>query len=196
MLQIDFDTSAITKAASDLGATIDQIPYVMARTLNDAAEVTRKHLINQTWPQSVTVRNTAFMNASLTTRGARATKSDLEVTIYDKLGRANLALHAKGGVRTAKQSAIAIPPTGAVTRGTHGVPTGQRPRNLRGAVRIGDAIFQRQRKRLKLMYVLRPAAVIRRDVPFYADFGKIMYQEMMRALPRNVSIAMKTRFVK
>src|SRR5262245_56523142 len=104
MIEIDVDSSALTDAAIALGAAVDQIPYIMARSLNDAAEATRSYLIHHTWPSSVQVRNQSFMNAALTTKGARASKTDLEVTIYDKLGRANLPLHAKSGTRQPMRS--------------------------------------------------------------------------------------------
>ncbi|MGL3107075.1 hypothetical protein [Bradyrhizobium sp. BR 1432] len=76
-LGIDFDFSQIKQRAMDLGATADQIPYIMATTLNMAADSTRSYLIETTWPSSVTVRNRSFMNAALTTKGSRATKGDL-----------------------------------------------------------------------------------------------------------------------
>ncbi|MEY9179696.1 hypothetical protein [Bradyrhizobium sp. USDA 313] len=194
MIEINIDGSGFMKAAIELGAAIDQIPYIMSRTLNDAADVTRSYLINQTWPSSVQVRNQSFMRAALTTRGERASKGELSVTIYDKLGRANLALHAKSGTRMAAKSALAIPPTGAVNRTARGVPQGQRPRNLKNSFRKGDVIYQRIGKdRLRLMYVLKPQAKIKKDVPFYADFAKIMIAEIERNLPRNVALAMRTR---
>ncbi|UGY13770.1 hypothetical protein HAP48_0035140 [Bradyrhizobium septentrionale] len=197
MIEINIDSSGFTQAAIELGAAVDQLPYIMARTLNDAADATRTYLINQTWPSSVQVRNQSFMRAALTTRGARAAKDNLEVTIYDKLGRANLGLHAKSGTRMAAKSALAIPPTGAVNRSARGVPQGQRPRNLKNAFRKGDVIYQRIGKnRLRLMYVLKPQAQIKRDVAFYSDFAKIMLQEMERNLTRNIGIAMRTRRVR
>ncbi|KYK44737.1 hypothetical protein A1D31_36105 [Bradyrhizobium liaoningense] len=115
-LEVDFDFSQIKQRAMDLGATADQIPYIMATTLNMAAENTRSYLIETTWPSSVTVRNRSFMDAALTTKGSRATKGDLTVEIYDKIGRANLFLHAKGGTRRAKGGNLSIPSSVNVQR--------------------------------------------------------------------------------
>jgi hypothetical protein len=197
MIELEVDGSGFTHAAMDMGIAVDQIPYAMARTLNDAAEKTRSWLIYATWPTAVQVRNQSFMNASLSIKGARASKDNLEVTIYDRLGRASLPLHAKGGVKMPNTSALAIPPTGAVNRGPRGVPPSQRPRNLANSFRKGNAIYQRvgkgKRARLRLMYFLKPMARIKKDVPFYEDFAKKMVEEMQANLARNVALAMKTR---
>ncbi|MCA1419464.1 hypothetical protein [Bradyrhizobium sp. BRP23] len=194
MIEVNIDGSGFTNAAIELGAAIDQIPYIMARTLNDAANATRSYLIHQTWQSSVQVRNQSFMNAALTTKGERASKGDLSVTIYDKLGRANLALHAKSGTRMGVTGSLAIPPTGAVSRTARGVPQGQRPRNLKNSFRKGDVIYQRVGKnRLRLMYVLKQQAKIKKDVPFYADFARVMIAELERNLARNIARAMSTR---
>jgi hypothetical protein len=60
----------------------------------------------------------------------RATKSDLTVAIYDRLGRGNLALHAKGGVsgpKTARRFAI---PSPEIRRGARGVVSRDKVRAL------------------------------------------------------------------
>jgi hypothetical protein len=102
-LGVDFDFSQVARRAMDLGATADQIPYIMATTLNMAAENTRSYLIETTWPSSVTVRNRSFMNAALTSKHSRATKGDLTVEIYHKIGRASHCMprEAPGAPRAA-----------------------------------------------------------------------------------------------
>ncbi|MCP1761970.1 hypothetical protein [Bradyrhizobium japonicum] len=200
-LGVDFDFSQIEQRALALGATADQMPYIMATTLNMAAENTRSYLIETTWPSSVTVRNRSFMNAALTTKGSRATKGDLTVEIYDKIGRANLFLHAKGGTRRAKGGNLSIPSSVNVQRTSGGaVRTQQQPKNLRNSFKRGRFIFQRQGKssrkrsgRIKLMYSLRPSVPIRQDVPFYKDFAEVMRQEMTLNLAIAVIRAMSTR---
>lgn len=109
MPTLGVDFSQIEQRALALGATADQMPYIMATTRNMAAENTRSYLIETTWPSSVTVRNRSFMKAALPTKGSRATKGDLTVEIYDKLGGANLALHAKGGTRRARAATFRSP---------------------------------------------------------------------------------------
>ena len=55
----------------------------------------------------------------------------LQVEIYDKLGRANLMLHAKGGTRRAKGANIAIPSSVNVRRTGRGAVTrSQTPKGL------------------------------------------------------------------
>lgn len=194
MIEIELDGAALQKAAQDLGASIDQIPYALARTLNDAANDTRSFLIGTTWPSAVQVRNQSFMKASLTTKDARATKDDLSVTIYDKLGRGNLSLHARGGERLARGSVLAIGVTGAVTRSARGVPQSQRPRNLKNTFRKGDVLYQRlPGGKLKLVYVLKPQAKIKKDVQFYRDFQRVMNERVKANLAKNVALAMRTR---
>ncbi|WP_065756784.1 hypothetical protein [Bradyrhizobium paxllaeri] len=79
-LGVDFDFSKIKQRAIDLSGTADQIPYIMATTLNMPAENTRSYLIETTWPSSV--RNRSFLKAALTTKGSRETKGDPSVNIY------------------------------------------------------------------------------------------------------------------
>lgn len=195
-IALHINTDDMIAQAKRLGAVEDQLPYIMARTLNDAAEATRSFMISSVWPSSVTMRNRSFMQAALTTKDSRAQKGDLTVEIYDKLGRANLKLHAEGGTRVGHGGNIAIGSRN-VTRGSRGVPKSQRPRALKNAFKKGDVILQRQgpkgASRLRLMYVLRPTAQIKKDVPFYQAFRDHMLSGVANALPRNVALAMKTR---
>lgn len=191
MISVQFDTADFTGRAIELGAVEDQLPYIFARSLNDAAEKTRNLLINQTWTLSIAAKNRSFIGAALTTKGARATKSDPTVEIYDKLGRGNLLLHAKGGTRRAKGANLAIPSSANVRRtGSGAVSRSQTPRALADkAARRGRFLFAQG----KMMYTLDPAVPIKRDVPFYQDFTNTMRQAMLDSLPKNVAIAMATR---
>jgi hypothetical protein len=203
MIDLKIEVDEFILRAQQLGATIDQIPYILARSLNDGAEKTRTVLIEDTWPSSVQARNRSFIGAALTTKGARATKETLEVQIYDRLGRANLLLHAKGGTRRAEGGNIAVPSSRNVTRTARGAvrPT-QLPKNLQRSFKRGRFIFQevgrRSKKagsvqRLRLMYTLTPNVPIKLDVPFYRDFAETMRQAMREAIPKNVEIAMRTK---
>ncbi|SER58754.1 hypothetical protein SAMN05216548_12724 [Faunimonas pinastri] len=181
--------------ASLLDAAADQVPFALSQALNDAAEKTRDRLINETWPSHVTVRNKSFMKGALSTKGERATKRKLSVTIYDKLGRASLKKHAEGGVKQGK-GRLAIP-SAKVSRGASGVRKTQRPANLQNKVVKGNAIYQRvgkgKRSKLKLMYGLARQARIKQDVPFESDFRRFMTEEVQRAFPGRIQAAMKTR---
>ncbi|UQR66194.1 hypothetical protein LRP30_13465 [Bradyrhizobium sp. C-145] len=191
MIEVNFDTADFTGRAMELGAVADQLPYILARSLNDAAEKTRSYLIERTWPTAISAKNRSFIGAALTARGARATKQDLRVEIYDKLGRGNLMLHAKGGTRRAKGANLAIPSSANVKRTASGaVSRGQTPRALADkAARRGRFLFAKG----KMVYTLDPAVQIKRDVPFYRDFTNTMRQAVLESLPRNVAIAMSTR---
>jgi hypothetical protein len=201
MIQLQLDTKDFIRAAASFGAAADQMAYIMMKTLNEAAEKTRTHLIENTWPQHVQVRNRRFMNAALTTRDAKASKTNLSVEIYDRLKRAKLELHARGGTRTGR-GRIAIPTARIdAARGASGVPKRLLPANLKDAVRIGDNIFVKTKgrgrkksgQRLELAYSLRPSTRIPKSVPFHEDFARIMRANVLKAMPANVARAMATR---
>jgi hypothetical protein len=190
-LRIDF--SAFERKAALIGGAVDQVPFALSRALNDAVKQTRQHLVQDVWPTAVQVRNRGFIGAAL--RMEFSTKHKLEVSIYDRLGRAHLALHAKGGTKQAR-GRLAIP-TKRVARGASGVRRNQLPRNLKRAVVKGDMIFQAtgrgKNSRLLLMYALRKAAQIRKDVPFVEQFKATMMREAAQAFPERMVAAMKSR---
>lgn len=190
-LQIDF--SAFERRANEMHAQIDQLPFAIATTMNDAAKATRTELVEQVWPKAVTVRNRTFMRAAL--RIEFAAKASLSVSIFDTLGRGHLALHAKGGTKLAKGK-LAIP-TSAIPRGAGGVRQSMRPRSLTRSVRKGDLIFQASGKgknqRLRLMYKLAPSAKIKADVPFLEEFRARMLDKIDRGLPVALARAMASR---
>lgn len=191
MINVEFNVDDFAARAAEYGAAADQLPYVFARSLNDAAEKTRNLLINQTWTLSIAAKNRSFIGAALTTKGARATKADPTVEIYDELGRGNLLLHARGGTRRARGANLAIPSSANVRRtGGGAVSRGQTPRALADkAVRRGRFLFAKG----KMVYTLDPAVPIKRDVPFYQDFSNTMRQAMLDSLPKNVAVAMASR---
>lgn len=195
MIDLQLDLASFQRRAQDLGGALDQLPFALSKALNTAAEATRERLAGETWPTHVTVRNKNFMKAALTTKGARATKGNLKVEIYDRLGRAHLTLHDKGGTKTAR-TMLAIP-SSRVRRGSKGVIESQRPRNLKRAVRKGDLIFQAQgrgkKSKLQLMYKLRRSAQQPADVPFSSDFRRFMTMYIRQAFPIAMRLAMQTR---
>ena len=193
---LTIDMSDLQRVMTNLKAAEDQMPFAMALALNEATEVTRKHLIQQTWPGHVKQRNASFIAAALTTKGTRATKRNLTTEIYDRLRRGNLVLHAKGGMRTAKRGHMAVP-VSTMPKGASGVPSRLRPKNVVNSVRIKDAIYTRdQRGRLKLLYVLKTATKVPKRVPFYEDYQTVMRREVYRAIPKAVERAMATRRVR
>jgi hypothetical protein len=191
VLLLDF--SEFERKTREIGAALDQIPFALANSLTSAAFKTRQHLIAETWPNSVEVRNKRFLSAAL--RVEKATKADISAAIVDTLNRAALKKHAEGGVKTGRGQ-LAIP-TKRVIRTGSGVRASQKPRALKRAVRKGNLIFQAEGKgtasRLRLMYRLKPAARIKPDVPFYRDFHRVMLAEVRRAFPVEMAKAMRTR---
>lgn len=195
MFLIDFDVSDIEKRATSLGASADQLPYVMSLVLNDAVDSARRFIIDETWPTAVRVRNNSFIGRVFNRQAmTRATKYDLQAELRDSLGRANLMLHAMGGVRYARQSNIAIPNSANVQRTQSGVRKNQRPLNLTNSLKKDNKIYQRMRDgKLRLMYVLKPNAQIRKDVPFYEDFEKVTGEAIKVMMPIRVGQAMASR---
>lgn len=190
--------SAFERKAREIDGAIDQVPFALANALTTAAFRTREVLITETWPGAVVVRNRNFMRAAL--RIEKATKRNLQVEIYDDLGRANLILHAKGGQRIAHGGhRLAIPPQGSVKRTSHGVRKGQRPRDIiastpKRALRVTPkGIFVGKNGSLHLKYVFKRAAAMHKDVPFYEDFVRIMRIEIEKAFPITMRNAMRTR---
>ena len=143
---LTIDISDVQRVMRNLKAAEDQMPFAMSLALNNATEITRKHLITQTWPGHVKARNASFIAAALTTKGTRATKRQLSTEIYDRLRRGNLVLHAKGGTRTARRGHMAVP-VSSMPKGASGVPSRLRPKALVNSVRIKDAIYTRDRQR-------------------------------------------------
>ena len=166
---LTFDMRAFHRYARAMDGIASQIPFALAQALNASAEVARRGLIERTWPEHVQARNRSFL-------------------IHPRRGRGNLLLHARGGTTRPRGKALAVPSAALQARRTaKGVPKGRRPRNLpatgpSGAFVKGDVLFQRvgagKSRGLKLMYVLKPAAPVRADVPFQADFATTMRRTM------------------
>ncbi len=197
-----------------MGAMADQIPFALATALNKSADAAREEL-PQIWAEHIKVRNPNFLKAALTTRGARATKRSLRVTLYDQYGRGNLKLHDVGGTARAKSGAMAVPTsTISAKRGSKGIPKGMQPRNLANSFMVtgksGDKlIFQRPGKSkrkakttkasgaLKLAYVIKSTNPVHADVPLTSEFQRIVQREMPKqfkaAIVRAMSTARKTR---
>lgn len=213
------DATAFADVARMMDAALDQVPYAMANAMTHAAFETRRTLVEETWPSSVTVRNPGFIRAALRVEPAK--KNDLVVEIYDQLNKSvKLKLHAEGGVKTAQSGMLAVPSSLNVTRTAHGVVAEQRPRNLVNSFRKGDRIYQRTphpismrkarkigrrtaariamlppetKARAKLMYVLKKQTRIRNDVPFYEVFAERMTDEMAKGFQDSMIRAMSTR---
>jgi hypothetical protein len=199
MLTIDF--SAFERKAREFDAAIDQVPYALSLAMNEAVKNTRELLIRDTWPRHIEQRNANFIRAALKIT-QYASKRNLRVVIGENPqvgGRGSIALHAKGGTRTAKAGRIAVPSQDLkARRGAHGVPKGMRPTNAPNTFKKGDILYQRTGRKgrnLKLLYTLKPSARIPAQVPFEDDFKIAMVNEMRTSFPAALAKAMRGRRV-
>lgn len=196
MFDLTIDTSTFEKRAKELHAQIDQVPYALALAMNAAAKKTKQTLVEDTWPSHVTQRNKSFIGRAL--QRTYASKRNLQIEIYDSLGRAHLKLHDAGGTKTAK-GRLAIPPPGTVKRGAGGVRKKQRPHSIivntpKRALRITNrGLFVGKGGRLHLMYAFKASANMPADVPFEDDFRRAMTIELRASFPAAMERAMKPR---
>lgn len=197
MFEIKFDLTEFERRAKELEGTIDQVPFALALALTEAANITKQALVDE-WPQHITQRNPSFIKRALQVKPA--TKHDLRVEIYDDLGKANLELHADGGTERAK-SKFAIPVENNIRRGARGVLRSKWPRSLANSFVAdlrgkGAALwvrYGRNGRRLRLMYTLRSAVEVKKDVPFRETFAEAMMRELRKSFPAAMARAMKTR---
>jgi len=199
MIEIKLDLSQFADAAKRMGAAVDQVPYALSRALNDAAFVTRKKLIEQTWPGAVKQRKGSFPGSVL--RVERSDKVNLTASIYDSSGnRGHLFEHAYGGTKRPLRQHLSIPNAAWVKYTASGVSSRQRPKNLiastsKRALRIipGKGIFVGKGGRLNLRYSFKASAQIRQDVPFVVDFARSMTDTVSTQFPIRLGEAMRTR---
>jgi hypothetical protein len=193
---IEFDMSAFERRAKELRADIEQVPYALALAMNQAAKNTRQVLVKDTWPTHVTQRNSNFIGRALRTNFA--SKRNLQVEIFDSLGRAHLKLHDTGGDKSAK-GRFAIPVTGQIKRTSKGVAKSKTPHALvlntpKRALRITEkGIFVGKGGRLTLMYSFKRSTQQPADVPFDQEFRDAMTVELRTSFPAALSKAMASR---
>lgn len=196
MFSVEFNLADIERLTRQVGGAADQLPFVMSTLLNDGAFKARQVLVSQTWPRSVTVRNTSFLGAALQVN--KSNKANLRVEIFDRLNRANLQAHAKGGTKPSRKR-LAIPLPGSVRYGVHGIPARQRPKGVIArtparALRITQrGIFVGKGGRLHLKYSFKPSATQPKDVPFYEDFEFVMRAAVRTGFADAMRRAMSTR---
>lgn len=198
-MPVSFDLADFERLTAKLDGAADQMPFALANAMTSAAFRTRTGLTDDVWPKAVNARNKRFLGVALNIE--KATKRNLRIGIIDGLGRAHLALHAKGGTKEAK-GRLAIPATGAVRRSSKGVIKSKTPRAIidntpKRALRVlPSGIFVGKGGRLHLVYSFRKSAHINSDVPFYDAFDRSMRAEMRKQFPLALRNAMKTRGLK
>lgn len=200
MISINFDFKDFEDYANKLHARVDQVPYALARALNDAAFYTREKF-KETWASSVEVKSPSFIGAALHIE--RATKYNLQVEIYDQIalqrGRGgHLYEHAYGGQKQAAHQHLAIPLKSWVKYGARGVRKDMLPEAIirstpKRALRITDTgIFVGEGGELKMKYKLQPTAQIKADVPFVEVWQRVMNEQVEANFTHRLLEAMAT----
>jgi hypothetical protein len=172
-----------------------QIPFATMIAINDTIFQVRARIVERTYPRAFTVRNKRFAGTAF--RINKAKKTNLTATLYDRLDRASLALHATGGTKRPKGGSLAVPTQNVRRTGTGKIGKANRPRALIAAGKgfkatlrkSSPAIFKRKGKggrKLELMYSLLPTARIKARFPFEKDATATA----SRAFPNNFSKAM------
>lgn len=196
MFEIKLDMSDFYEKARIFGDAADQLPFVISQLLNDGAFKTRQVLL-QMWPEKVTVRNQAFLNAALHVN--KSDKTNLTVEIVDQIGHAHLKMHDEGGTKKVDHGRIAIPNPAYIKIGPHGVPIGQRPIDIinmtpKRALRITSrGIFVARGGKMRLMYTLTPQAKIKSDVPFSETFEYTMRENIRTGFQDTMRKALASR---
>jgi hypothetical protein len=197
MPTIDVNIKDFEAASARIGGMASELPYVISNLLNDGAFKTRQVLVQDTWPTHVQVRNARFINAAL--RVDKASKHNLEVSIYDSIGHAHLQAHAVGGTKRVYGPRIAIPDADNVRVGASGVWKSQTPQSIiartpKRALRITKGgIFVGRGGQLRRMYAFRPSVPIQPTVPFYKDFEYIMTNTIRTGFKDAMAYAMRKR---
>lgn len=185
----------IAEVMASLDRVKKQMPFAQSKALNDTAFQIRQQIVQHTYPDSFTVRNSRFINSVL--RVEKATKSNLNARVYDRLGRDYLERQAKGGTKTPKGNNLAIPGIRNTARTAGGaIRKSDRPRsmlNRKDVFRTKNAIVQKQGNQpLKVLYILEPSAHIPKRFPFYEDASKIANTKFTTNYQSALRFAMRT----
>lgn len=174
-----------------------QIPFAVSRAINETAFDVRRRIIGPTWARAFTVRNRRFPAAAF--RVAKATKRHLTASVFDRLGRASLDLHATGGIKRPRGRHIAVP-RGAIKRTATGkVGKARRPAAVLARAnvfrrRLGarEYILQRTRKGLRPLYLLISRARIAKRFRFAEDARRVVERRFRRRLFVSLGKALRT----
>lgn len=173
-----------------------QVPYATALALNDTAFDARGAVVPHSFEAAFDMKNARWPGVAI--RVAKATKTRPIASVYDRLGRGSLNLHADGGIKRPKGSRLAVPADRGRYRNQR---TAKRAiasaKTIRVRLRSGvEALVQRQGRggrRLKLIAILAPQARIGRRFGFYEDAQaatvRVFGRNFDRALARALSTA-------
>lgn len=174
---LTFDIRELERWGENLARAPDRLNETAAIALNDSAFATRSLLID-TWAESVTVRSSNLMSASL--RVVTAVSTDLEVSIVDVKKAANLYLHAHGGTKTPHRAGLLAIPTSNARLTSHGpMPA---PRALTDAFVKNGVLYARIGKGkhavIRAMYRLKSSVSMLMDWDADSAFAEGMRNEM------------------
>jgi len=191
---------ALSKSLDRLGKK--QLPFAFSQTLNGTMFRVRQETVTKTYPRSFSVRNARFFNSIM--RVGKATKTNLEVSLFDKVGRDYLERHTSGGVKIPKTGRLAIPSKDQLTKRTaRGFRNTQRPRTIIdkpkgfiGKLKSGQpAILERKTKKsypLRVVYILEQSAFIKKTFPFYKDAKRVTKQVSGALFKKHFAEAIRT----
>ncbi|MEK9918004.1 MAG: phage tail protein [Pelagibacteraceae bacterium] len=179
-----------------------QLPFAFSKTLNKTAEKVKEKIALETFPESFDVRSKGFAKATLAIE--RSNKRKLVARVYDRFGRANLMLHAKGGIKKAKSRSLAIPGDKLrKRRRAKGMPDASKPKEILKQPRTFVAtmksgkhgIFQRRGKKrlpIDLLYSFKRSAVIKKAFRFYEDANKVVHDNLSHIFNRELKAALRS----
>ena len=202
-ISVKSNISTFAKAMDAFGK--NQIPFATAMAMNSTAFDVRKQIVDDTYPNSFTVRNKRFASAMF--RVEKATKRKLVARVYDRLGRDYMVNQAEGGVKRPRGNHIAIPGRAIKRTASGKIPKGRQPRNVlnsrgyRTKLQSGQDVIAEQTgmgaaKRQRVLYLLENVAHIPKRFPFYEDaarktrrvfdghFGRAFRRAVASARPR------------
>ena len=203
-LNIRDDIKRITSRLTDIEKR--QVPFATAGAINDTLFDVRKQIVGVTAPRAFEVRNRRFFGVAF--RVEKAKKAKLSGAVFDRLGRASLGLHARGGVKRPRGQHIAIPGRDIEDKRTAGgaIRKALRPRQVLGKAgrraafkikfRSGqEAIVRRKGKKatpLQVLWLLERSAVIRKTFRFYEDATTIARRVLPGHFRKRLREALRT----
>lgn len=147
-----------------------QVPFAISRAVNSTAFDVRQDTVERVYPRDFEMRNRALPR-KLFGVVKKATKRDPEAIVGQTLDRDWTEKQATGGVKKPRGGAIAISPTPDAIRTSSGaVRKNLKPRNLKGAFKVGTAIYVRDREGdpVKAYNLVRSARIPKRFM-FYEE---------------------------
>jgi hypothetical protein len=198
-LTIDF--SEVKALADDLGAASKEVPFAIAKTMNQELFKGRQAVVDE-WHAHMTTRNVHFPSAVLHVRTVNTGQNPMNGAVEEVRGHI-LGDHEFAATREAAGHRFAIPstPYAAGKMTAHGLRQDARLVNIlnRGkrAVRIvGSKVFiaQRGRKGLQYAFTLARSVQIKRDVDLSGAFERSITSTFYDQLRANLLRALRTRF--